>query len=117
MLAVLFQLNQALGQTCRDAVVGAYESLGASVDPNSFSSAKFEDFNLSVEEFNDLSSDEQEVIYIQVRPMKITVQSTVNLLNSRIARYAGTFYEMYVIDKLERWRKSVDDLKSCDYEN
>jgi len=115
VLAVLFlQVNSGVASECRDAVVEAYTTLGSSIERDSFSSAEFSDLELSVEEFNALDSNAQEEIYIQIRPMRVTVESTIISLNQQINRYAGTFYEMYVLDKLELWREAVDPLRSCE---
>ena len=108
-----FLAGKCMASDCREAVVEAYESMESSIDAGSFSNAHFNDFNLTIEEFNELTTTEQEEIYIQVRPMKVMVDVTIIQLNNKISRYAGTFYEVYVLDKLELWRESVDNLRAC----
>ena len=112
-LLLFVQVNSLWAIDCRTAVVQAYDSLDTKIDGDSFSNADFADFNVSVEEFNDLSTQEQEEIYIQVRPLEVMVLTTIHLLDAQISRYAGTFYEIYVIEELKKWRSNVDKLRSC----
>ncbi len=98
---------------CREAVVQGYESLGLKISAFSFSSAKFEDFNLTVKEFNKLPAQEQERIYTLIRPLEVMVQETINMINGKINRIAGTFYEYMYLDELEEMRKSRDQLRAC----
>lgn len=117
VLVVLFlQGNFAFATTCRDAVVEGHAALGLNLERDSFSNAKFTDLGVSVDDFNEMDSEAQEEIYTRIKPMKIMVDSTIIGLNGRINRYAGTFYEVYVLDKLERWRNAVQTLETCTYE-
>ena len=100
--------------SCRDAVVEAYGSLGKKIDKNSFSDSNFSEFNISVEEFNLLSSEEQEEIYMRVKPIEIMVEETISDLNKQINRIAGSFYEFFMINELEDWRSKRDLLRSCE---
>lgn len=116
-LVLVTQSTLLLANDCRDAVVEAYQSIGVAVERDSFSNSNFEDFNISIDEFNLLDSEQQQSIYVQIRPLEDMVQATIAAVNSKIARYAGTFYEIYVIDKLELWRGQVDKLKVCTISN
>jgi hypothetical protein len=93
--------------SCRDAVVEAYRSLGKKIEKDSFSDSKFSEFNISVEEFNLLSSEEQEEIYLRV-------EETISDLNKQISRIAGSFYEFFMTHELDDWRSKRDLLRSCE---
>ena len=60
-----------------------------------------------------MDSPSQEAIYLKIRPLQTMVDATIFELNKQIDRYAGTFYEMYVLEELEKWRNAVDTLKIC----
>lgn len=112
-LVLVLNSNLLLAIDCRDAVVEAYESIGVSIERDAFSNNSFDDYDLSIDEFNSLDSQEQQEIYVQIRPLENMVQATINAVNAKINRYAGTFYEIYVLDKLVMWRDQVNQLKSC----
>lgn len=113
-LVLISQIQSVFAASCRDAVVDAYASLGKKIEKNSFSNSTFGDFNLSVEEFNALSSEEQEDIYMQIKPIEIMVEQSINDLNQQINRIAGSFYEFFMTDELQTWRASRDQLRSCE---
>jgi hypothetical protein len=100
--------------SCRDAVVEAYRSLGKKIEKDSFSDSNFSEFNITVEEFNSLSSEEQEEIYLRVKPIEIMVEETISDLNKQISRIAGSFYEFFMINELDDWRSKRDLLRSCE---
>lgn len=112
-VVLLVQSFKSFAVDCRDAVVEAYTSLEVSIERNSFSTKTFAETGLSIEEFNLLSTEEQTEVYTQIMPMQVMVNSTIMLINEQIGRFAGTFYEIYVIDKLQLWREKVDQLRSC----
>lgn len=99
--------------SCRKLVVAAYKSLGEDISEDSFSSSSFEELNLSAEDFNVLSSEEQSEIYTMIKPMSVMVEETIGKLNGYINRYAGTIYEFYLVDELEAWRTYRDLLRTC----
>lgn len=106
-------LNNVEQIECRTAIVNAYSTLQIKIDPNSFSTHTFEDYNLSIEEFNALAPELQEAIYQKIKPISVVVESTINYLNRYINRYAGTIYEQYLIDDLQNWRHARDVLRNC----
>lgn len=112
-LILVAQSQIALATSCRDAVVIAYESFGGHLPKDSFSNSEFKDYNLSIEEFNALSSEEQEKIYMQIKPIELMVEETIGIINQRIGSVAGTFYELFMADKLQLWREARESLKSC----
>ena len=114
VIAVFFlQVNTGMASECRDAIVDAYGTLGSSIERDSFSNARFSDLEVTVQEFNEMDSPSQEAIYLKIRPLQTMVDATIFELNKQIDRYAGTFYEMYVLEELEKWRNAVDTLKIC----
>lgn len=114
VIVMLFQAVNCYAATCRDAVVDAYASIDIQIDRDSFSTANFEDISLGVEDFNQLSPEEQNVIYNQIKPMEVMVESTIFVLNSKLSRYLGTFYEIYMTEKIKLWRKNIAKLRSCE---
>ena len=110
-LVLLSQTTQAMD--CRDAIVSAYHILGEQISSEEFSNAQFSDFNITVEEFNELDSTEQEIIYRRVKPIEVMVEESIARLNGKINRVKGTFYEFFLADELQEWRAKRDDLRSC----
>lgn len=117
-------LNEVLGlskapvlkvekKSCRNAVVEAKKILGEVVDPDSFSTKTFADLGLSVEEFNELSIEEQQKLYRLITPMPVMVESTIAALNNNIAEYSGTLFEIIFADMLMNMRAARDNLKIC----
>ena len=98
---------------CREVIVDAYSSVGINMAADSFSNAKFGDFNISIEEFNALNSREHEVIYMRIKPMEVVAESAINTINRYINRYVGTFYEVYMADELSTWRLQRDNVRNC----
>lgn len=112
-LAIVCQSNLLFAIDCRQAVIEAYEAIGKDLDEHRFSRRSFEEFEMSVDEFNLLAPEEQQEIYTQIRPLKSMVLATIHTLSGQINRYANTFYEMYMLDEIQLWRKHVDELRSC----
>ena len=116
LVLVLVQFSAHANETentCRESIVSSFASLGVRVDPQSFSSAKFEDLGLTVEEFNALNSQEQNTIYLKVKPMELVVQDAINALNSMISRYNNPFSAIMLADELSAWRENRDRLRAC----
>ena len=120
ILSVLLALscNVIAGEiNCRDAVVAGYAALKQEIDRDSFSQGEFEDFDLTPEQYNALSSEQQVVIYQHIKPLVVMVEETITRLNQSIERIVGTFYELYMTDDLQRWRAGRDQLRSCIYQD
>lgn len=100
-------------EVCRSLIVSAYSMFGVELDPMSFSSAKFENMNVSVESFNLLTSEEQQVIYNMLKPMSASVATTIGAINSIIDRYKGTQFEFMYAVELSRIRIIRDQLRAC----
>lgn len=115
-LIIVTQAQAVFAINCRDAIVEGHEALGKKIDRNSFSNSTFSDFNMSVDQFNVLSSEEQEEIYSKIRPIEVMVEQTISDLNRKIDRIAGTFYEIFMGEELELWRDKRDQLRSCSIE-
>jgi len=120
LFTVLFTLSLIISANvfadqlpCRSAVVLAYASFNEKISEEEFSSTNFSELNMSYTQFNSLSSTEQDVIYRQIKPIEVMVEETIGKLNRYINRYVGTFYEMYMIDEIQNWRESRDNLRSC----
>jgi hypothetical protein len=110
----IFSVSSFASETsCRDTIVDAYTAIGINMPADSFSNAKFEDFNISIQEFNALSSKEQEVIYMRVKPIEVVAENAINTINRYINRYVGTFYEVYMADELSNWRLQRDNVRNC----
>jgi len=118
ILAITFLSSlSAFAQTkdCRTSVVDAYKSLGETIQADDFSSSEFNELNITHLEFNALTSKQQELIYMQVKPLEVMVEETIQKLNRYIERYVGTYYELYMASEIEDWRKKRDSLRSCSY--
>jgi hypothetical protein len=114
-LILLSQIQTVFAATsCRDAVVEAYGSLGKEIERNSFSSTTYSELNISVQDFNLLPSEEQEEIYMKIKPIEVMVEEAISELNKKISRIAGSFYEFFMIDELQDWRSKRDSLRSCE---
>ena len=113
MLTIILS-TQVQALDCRNAVVEAQKTLGNNLAEDSFSNASFEDFNLTVEQFNALSSAKQEKIYIQIKPLETMVKDSIVSLNQKINQIIGTFYELFLAAELQEWREKREQLKSCE---
>ena len=113
LLLLITQTQNALASSCRDAIVSAYSALGSSIDKDSFSNYKFNEFNISNEYFNRLTPEEQDKIYKQIKPLEIMTEETLSLINQQINDVAGTYAEFFMYDNLESWRNARAELRSC----
>jgi hypothetical protein len=100
-------------QTCRSAVVDAKARLGETLAPDSFSSRKFESYNITVSEFNALSSQDQAEIYMQIKPLSVMVDEVIATLNRYIEHYSDGPYSLMYVDLLQELRGYKDDLFTC----
>lgn len=98
---------------CRSLIVAAYKSIGQEIEANSFSNTTYEELNISPEEFNAMSSAEQEEIYNQIKPIQMVANDTANLINRYIEKYSSPFYSRYMADELMNWRSLKDQLRVC----
>lgn len=98
---------------CRKLIVEAYDLLGDKVEPDSFSTNEFSDFNISIEQFNALTASEQVDIYRRIKPLAVVVQEVIDEINGQINRYAGTFYEYFMAEQMQQWRAKKDELRGC----
>lgn len=105
--------NETTQIECRDAVVNAKAHIGEYISPDSFSSRTFESYNMSANEFNNLTSQAQVNIYMQVKPIEIMVEETVNQMNSYIQRYSNSAYALYFVDTIQEYREFKDALLNC----
>ncbi len=64
----------AQGISCREAVVLGNSVLGEKVEENSFSVYAPEDFTMAPAQFNTLTIEEQEAIFLQYTPIETMVQ-------------------------------------------
>ena len=119
LLAITFA---ALGNTyasdespksCRLAVVLAYLSVGEDINPGAFSNSSFDQLNITIDDFNAMSSEEQDAIYMRVKPIEVMVEETIMKLSRYIDRYLGSPYEAYLIDEINAWRDARSALRSC----
>lgn len=99
---------------CRDAVVLGYAALERTIERESFSTGSFDQFGITPEQFNALSADDQIEIYQKIKPLPVMVEETIAEINSNISQVAGSFYEFFMADELQRWRAARDVLRSCD---
>lgn len=98
-------------QECRNLIVTGYKLLKQDVKTDDFSTNKFEDFDLTVEQFNQLSAEEQIIIYNKIKPLGLVVSEVIDALNDEINRYVGTFYEFFMAADIQKWRLQKDLLR------
>ena len=98
---------------CRDAIVAGYASIGTNAKRDGFASHNFEDLNVTVAEFNNMSPDLQSYIYNQVMPLSLVIEQTLQQINSVIDQIKGSPYEFFYIDELQVMRSSRDQLRIC----
>ena len=122
LLTLLVSSNLFAGQSeidkkdCRGAVVEAQSVLGNSVAATSFSSRSFDSYNLTVAEFNELDSEAQAEIYMQVKPLSVMVEETISDLNRRIRSYNESFYAFFMVDEIAQMQDIRDGLRQCSME-
>ena len=114
MLLSFIAAAQAEVSNCRDSVVAAYAALELNIERDSFSTGSFDQFEMSAEQFNALTPAEQVEIYKKIKPLAVTVQETIDLLNGNIRQVVGSVYEFFMIDELARWREARDGLRQCE---
>ena len=105
---ILAATNEA---ECRQTVVDSYRTFGIIIRTDSFSSARFEDMELTAEQFNALELDVQILIYRQVKPLEVVAQETIDILNSKISRISGSSVEYLMLDALTKWRALRESLR------
>ena len=76
--------------TCKKVIVFANKVLGNEMTVDSFSSETFDQQNLTVTEFNSLTTEQQVEIYNKIKSLKVQVIETITELNSFFNAYAGT---------------------------
>ena len=117
LLVILISLSAitsaSANELCRSLIVDTYDMFGVKINPMSFSSAQFEDLNIKVEDFNVMSSEEQQVIYDLVKPMSTSVIDTISAISSVINRYKGTEFEITYANQLQVLRVFRDQLRVC----
>jgi len=123
--------------TCRQAIVEVYKAYGIDRDPKSFSSFTFEELGLSVEEYNQLPQIQQQVAYILLKPMSMSVAETLEIVTKRLLMFDGPFYARILEndlnpenevpeerrararelkDRIIAWRYQKEILENCTYE-
>ena len=104
-------------KTCRAAIVDGYKVLEVELDPQSFSTKKFEDFKISTEEFNALAADQQLAIYEQIMPLEIMIERAKMELDSEIQ---NNFFELISspigFKKMGEIRTAIEELDLCKME-
>lgn len=111
-------LTTSLGanaKSCQEAITEVYQNLGATVTQEDFERLSFEDLNVSIEVFNQLSPDVQTAIYQKMMPLEVIVDDMIEMLNERIMAVSGTMFEFMYLNQLEAWRTNRDLLRSCQY--
>ena len=114
MLLSFIAIAKAEVTSCRDSVVAAYAALERTIERDSFSTGNFDQFEMSPEQYNALTPAEQVEIYRKIKPLAVTVQETIDLLNGNIRQVVGSVYEFFMIDELARWREARDGLRQCE---
>lgn len=114
LLAISVSSTSFAGETCRSLIVDTYQVFGVSLNPMGFSSTTFEELNISIEEFNAMSAENQQTIYTLIKPMSVSVGDAIDTINSIINRYTGTLYEFDLLDELQALREKRDMLRSCE---
>lgn len=115
VFSLILASTNVFAMDCRDAVVAGYAAVNVSIDADEFSQLSFEELELTPALYNALPPAEQEEIYRQIKPLEVMVEETISMLNSRINRVVGSYYEFFMIDELEQWRSSRDELRACTY--
>lgn len=113
LLSLTISTTSFATDSCRALIVDSYISLGANISPMSFSSMSFEDFNISIEEFNALSAENQQAIYTLIKPLSLSVEEAIAALSSIIDRFTGTIFEIEYKDELEALKEQRELLRKC----
>lgn len=102
--------------SCRQAVVLGHLALGENIDENSFSVNSPEDFNMSSVDFNTLSSEAQEQIFLSYTPLETMVKNTTGTLEANISYIKrDPFLAYYYKDQLKVLEDSLEVITSCQY--
>lgn len=99
--------------SCRDAVVEAKEALGEKISPTSFSINKFTDFNMTAEEFNNMSSEMQAEIYMLIKPLEVMVEEVRSEVNGNISYMRNSPYRFFYTDDIAALQDVKDVLDAC----
>jgi len=99
---------------CREAIVDVSIELGSPMSPTSFSSREFSEYNITVSEFNALTSAEQIEIYQQVKPLSVMVEEMVARVNRTITYLNNDLYtRMFRSEVIDQYRELRDELRAC----
>lgn len=98
---------------CRDLIVEGYKMLKIDIKADEFSTTTFNELNISIEDFNQLTPTEQTTIYNKIKPLSLVVTEVIDELNSQIDRYVGSFYEFFMAAEIQSWRAQKDKLRYC----
>ncbi len=98
---------------CRQTIILAFESVGKAIEHDDFSTANFSDFGITADEFNTLSPEEQQSIYIKITPLQIMIEQAINTINNNIAYVEGSMYQYFMVEELQQWRSYRDSLRKC----
>ena len=109
-----FATAQTMG--CRDAVVMAKNALGEKISPESFSSNKFSDFNMTVEIFNNMSSEMQAEIYMLIKPLEVMVEEVRAEISGNIEYMNNSRYRFFYVDDIAAFQDVKDTLDACELE-
>lgn len=115
LLSILvLTFSSAFAKDCRTAIVDASVSLGEPLAPESFSTNNFDDFNITAEEFNALSSAEQVDIYNRIKPIQVMVEEMVNKVN-RTINYLNSqpYYRLFRSEVIDQFRDHRTELREC----
>lgn len=114
MFSILLSGNlYAQSISCREAVIKGQKLLGNILSSSDFSSRTFADYNLSSDDFNELSSHEQSEIYEQIKPLEVMVEQTIHELRQTLSYYQNSIYALYMIDEINDMLYAQTQLKSC----
>jgi hypothetical protein len=111
---LILSSTMASAEVCRDVIVEASREVGEPLAKTDFSITSFDEMNLTVEDFNLLSSEEQEAIFYKIMPFNQLKMKIYMKVARTIRRYEGTFYEYYYSDKMVILRELKDRLIACD---
>jgi hypothetical protein len=98
---------------CRTAVVQGYASIGIRVEIQSFSINSFSDENITVEAFNALTSEQQEEIYMRIKPLEVVVSDAIRDLTLFVEPYLGTVAMIKYADVFANIANKRQNLRTC----
>lgn len=106
LLIIIISNTFVMAMDCREVIVNTHEFIRSPIEEDSFSTNDFFDFNISIEEFNNLDPAEQLVIYNKIKPIENMVDETI----AKVNHLRGYFVQQIEV-ALENIRANRDEIE------